>query len=640
VRVVSLAVVGLLLLYLAVRELQQQRLPLATIVALALGLLAWSLVTLGGSARESPAPRVVAPPAPRLTPLFVAVGLAIAAWLTSGNGVYTRTNLVLWLGALAAWLVTWWPGRPQLVRPSVSRADVPTLVALCLVVSIAAFFCFHSLGEVPPEPTSDHAEKLLDVRDVLRGQHPIFFPRNTGREPAQFYVTAALIKWFGRPFSWETLKLGTALVGLLAVPLIFLVGYELAGRTVGLAAAALAAVSKWPVGDDRMGLRFPYAILASALTFWFLFRYLRRGGRPDALLCGLAVAFGLHGYSPYRVLLVGVGIVFAVAAIRLRRSSAWRLPIADAGLAYATAFVASIPLAHYTVQHPDLVFMRQSSRLKDVHGFGDGLSTLVANTWKALLAFHWRGDSGWTVSVVGRPFLDPITGAALLAGAVIVVTILLTRRSLVALALVVIAPVLLLSSTLSFTFPDENPSANRMGVAVPLVFCVAALPIGVLWSATRTLARERPVLGRAPALVGGALVAALIAAAASNYRSYFHDFRVQYEATSANTSEIAAALRGTGVPRQRMFLLDYPYWLDVRNVALGLGDLDWYFTHDVAPRAPIPPLRRGGRAAYALRTVDRVSRRELARRFPGGTYVVVRSAGPGKDFALYVVPGS
>jgi hypothetical protein len=62
------------------------------------------------------------------------------------------------------------------------------LAALLLVI----FFRFYWLDRVPGEMFSDHAEKLIDVSDVLNGQAHVFFPRNTGREAIQMYLTAAV----------------------------------------------------------------------------------------------------------------------------------------------------------------------------------------------------------------------------------------------------------------------------------------------------------------------------------------------------------------------------------------------------------------------------------------------------------------
>ena len=71
---------------------------------------------------------------------------------------------------------------------------------------------------------SDHAEKLLDVWDVLHGQTSIFFPRNTGREAIQMYLTAGIIQLFHTGYTFLSLKIGTVLAGLLTLPYIYLLG--------------------------------------------------------------------------------------------------------------------------------------------------------------------------------------------------------------------------------------------------------------------------------------------------------------------------------------------------------------------------------------------------------------------------------
>ena len=80
------------------------------------------------------------------------------------------------------------------------------------------FFRTYRLAEVPTEPYSDHAEKLLDVYDVLQGKTSIFFTRNTGREALQFYLTAVVALVFGTGVSFMSLKIGTVLVGLATLP--------------------------------------------------------------------------------------------------------------------------------------------------------------------------------------------------------------------------------------------------------------------------------------------------------------------------------------------------------------------------------------------------------------------------------------
>ena len=90
---------------------------------------------------------------------------------------------------------------------------------LVVVTGVILFFRFYRLDSIPPEMVSDHAEKLLDVSDVLNGQLHVFFPRNTGREAFQFYWTALMVKVFNTGVSFMALKLGTTLIGLLTLVL-------------------------------------------------------------------------------------------------------------------------------------------------------------------------------------------------------------------------------------------------------------------------------------------------------------------------------------------------------------------------------------------------------------------------------------
>ena len=620
------------------RELQQQRFGVleASLVALGVGLAVAAAIVAGARERGVARSDLVRT-APRALLVAGAVVFAAGAWLTSADGAYTRSNLVLWLASLVTWLVAWWPTDVAVRRPPrPTRSQVLTAVAFVAVVGVAVFFRFHALDAVPGEPTSDHAEKLLDVRDVLQGRHPIYFARNGGREPAEFYVSAAAMQWLGLDFSWQTLKIGTATVGALAVVALFLLGRELAGAAAGLFAAALAAVSRWPVGDDRLGLRIPYAILASALTFWLLLRYLRRGDRRDVLLVGVVLGLGLHGYATFRVVPVAAAMFFVVAAIARRCGGAWRQALLDGALAYATAFVAAVPFVHYAVRFPDLMFTRMTDRANASQGLGDTISLFVENTGNALLAFNWRGDVGWVLGVSGRPFLDALSGG-LLVGGLAVLAVLAARRSAAALALLASAPVLLLSSTLNFGFPDENPSAGRLSVAVPFTFVVAALPAALVWRSTSSTLGPRRIQAASRVAVAVLLLAAFVVVARTNYTSYFRDYRNQYAASAENTIEVAHAVRRQGVSRTRTFLVGYPYWLDGRLLGLELGDLDWATTNAIPPGAPIPTPLPGSRALFVLSHEDRASRELLTRRYPDARYIAVRGETPGHDFGLFVL---
>ncbi|HEX6288536.1 MAG TPA: glycosyltransferase family 39 protein [Herpetosiphonaceae bacterium] len=644
---------GLALLLVAQTQLQRQQLTIAVIGALGLGCAAWLLALC----MASPAPDhlgaiVEQRPMARWYLLSIAALLALLAWLESGGGTYTLINVGAWTVAVAAWCRAWWPVTPadeRQERPT-GRSRLVVWLALGAILAVGALFRFYRLSEVPADPTSDHAEKLLDILNLVNGQRPIFFPRNTGREPGQFYLTYGLMRLFDLPLAFETLKLGTALIGLLAIPAVFLLAREVAGTTAGLLAAALFAISKWVVNIARMGLRFPYGPLPTAIVLWLLLRYLRRGDRRDALWCGLAIGLGLHGYISFRIVPLLVPLLLGLALLTDRRwREQWRRLVIDGALIAATALLSCLPLARYTVQHPDQVWYRVATRAagaeRELGAGEDLLTTFARNTWKALLAFNWHGDSTVVNAVQYDPFLDPVSGAALLAGLLLIGYQIAVRRAPRFGALVVALPVLLLPSTLNLAFPIENPSANRLGTVAPLIFTIAALPLahiaGLLWTNAPSGSRTYHALRRAAAI--GLLGGGLALATQHNYVRYFYDYDRQYRASVQNTHEIARHLRevqaSQGIALDQTYLLAFPHWLDGRNLALVLGDLNWQTKHDLPAEVALPRRSKDQPLLFVLHPDDLARRQELQAAYPEGSYRVVAAAPPAKNFAIYVVPG-
>jgi 4-amino-4-deoxy-L-arabinose transferase-like glycosyltransferase len=188
------------------------------------------------------------------------------------------------------------------------------------VLGLSIFFRLYQLDAIPVEPFSDQAEKILDVYEISQGQTKIFFERNTGREAFQMYWTLLVVNIFGTGFSFYSLKLGTALLGILTLPFMYLLGKEFGNKRVALFALFLFGIAYWPNVISRIGLRFPLYPLFLAPTLLFLVRGLRTRNRNDFILCGIFLGLGLHGYSPFRIVPLlrrcGAGDLFAASQIQ------------------------------------------------------------------------------------------------------------------------------------------------------------------------------------------------------------------------------------------------------------------------------------------------------------------------------------
>lgn len=622
---------------------------------------------------------------PRLVGAGLTVVLAVLAWLAFGGNQFTATNLILWLGSVAVFLATFWE-RPNLPHPSrPPSADSPAspsgrgepgailqreswsvpltlpTLALCAIVLMAAFFLFYRLDATPGEMTSDHSEKLLDVHDVLNGARPVFFPRNTGREGFQFYLAAATVELLDLPLGFMALKLGTAAFGLLAIPFVYLLGKELAGRLVGLIAAGLASVSLWHVAISRMGLRYPFTAAFSAAALYFLLRAFRQNRRNDWLLCGLITGIGLHTYSPIRVLplllvaLVALKLASDLAASRGARSappvegtagestSLDRRFWANAAVAACLAVLVFLPLGRYAVDHPQAFWHRALTRSTDLEReiAGNPLAIFLDNNKNALLMLNFRGDVSWVTSIPGEPAADTVSAALFALGLPYVMWRSVRRGDRVSLYLLAMLFVLLLPSTSSIAFPSENPSLVRAGGAIPVVFIIAALPLAAAVQRLHGVMEAAPRLAAYRAWIVGGLVALVVVSAARlNYDWYFVRYDVSYRAHMSNAGEMAAVVRGFASSfgdLKHAYLVTYPHWVDHRHIGIMAGDITWgnLVTREDARRLT-------GDSAPKLFLVHRDDQESLAvleRTFPTGAARRHTSQVPGKDFVVFVVPG-
>ncbi|HEX8026887.1 MAG TPA: phospholipid carrier-dependent glycosyltransferase [Vicinamibacterales bacterium] len=611
--------------------------PALWVVAAALTVVAWGKQSIASTAAAR------RPDSPRWRFVVASLLLVPVAWAGAADNTFRWWGVAAWWGAMGLWLSGW----RALARPVV-REQEPWLrwhaVAFVGIIIAAALFRFWNITGLPQEMTSDHVEKLLDVQDILDGMRPIFFERNTGREPMQFYLTAILAGPLGFGTSHLALKLGTAFISLVTVPLTFLLARWGLGlpRGAALLSMALLAASKWHVEISRVGLRFPYAPLGVALTLTFFFRALRRHERRDWLLTGVAMAVALYGYTPARIvpLLLAAGSILwlLLEQARGRTGLTWLQAATNLALLNLTAAIGLVPLLRYGVDHPERLWYRTTTRIFQ----SDGQSFNVAdrfleNCWNALRMFHYRGDEVWVNTLVFDPVLDRVTGVLLIVGVAILLAAAVRRRRAVELTLLLALPVLLLPSILALPWPRENPSVVRAGGALPVLMVIAALP---LWTIAQAMGRRfefrHPSFWRG--LSAAILATVMIAIAQQNVSVYFGPYAEQYLKSSQNSSEIAVAIQrhvATIGGIEHASMLEWPYWVDSRAVGLNMGAPRWNnfvrgstLVDDVS-REPAPRL-------VVLPEVARDDLLKLQQLWPDAVTELVSSRVPTKSFYLVI----
>lgn len=577
--------------------------------------------------------------------LIVSLLAAAVAFAEFGGNTFRALGVIAWGVSVAAFVASL-IARPINLRPTLSRRDWLVLV---IVLLVGAGFRFYQLDLNPHEMNSDHAEKLLDVYDVLRGAAPIFFERNTGREPFQFYWTVALIhlsRLLPPPFvlapDFMALKVGTAIWGLFSLPAIYGLARALFGARAAAFAALFAAVMSWGVLAQRFGLRAGVHTTMAAWVLFWLVRAVQTNARNAFLALGVSLGVALLGYIPARVLPLVVLLFIVARGVQLWRQRdllAWRHLLSHSVASFALAGLVILPLLRYTLERPDMVVYRMATRLAEVEKpiEGNPLLIFADNLWRALLMFHVTRDETWVTNLPDRPILDPVLGGLLIAGLVLALVLGARRRNWEMLLLPIAVVILLLPSALSLAFPRENPSAIRTLGALPIVAALCALPIG--WALETT--RAHRLVHR---VVFTAAVGLSVSVGALNAQRVFVDYPAQYCPRAQNASDIARVMReaaAQGVSLQNIWLVSYPHWVDHRAVGVWLGDI--YFSNvtgasvglqDAAEVSLAP-----GAALFVLHPADAGSLSRLLVRFPYARYRVQEGTQcDGREFLVFEVP--
>jgi hypothetical protein len=579
-----------------------------------------------------------------LSLLLTLVGL----WAFSGNR-FNIFNLVVWVAAMLLMIKAFWitenPAKGWaskleafLRRPSwsleIRRDALPILAAL----GLAFFFRVYRLDEVPPQMLSDHAEKLLDVWDVLQGQTAIFFTRNTGREGLQMYMIALVVRLFGLELNFLSMKIGTVLAGLLTLPYIYLLGREVgSSRRAGLLGMTFAGIAYWPNVMSRIALRFALYPLFVAPVLYYLVRGLRTSRRNDFILAGLFLGIGLHGYSPIRVLpiivLVGVGLYL----LHRYSEGRGRQALFNLGVLALVSLVAFLPLLSYALLNMDAFGYRAFSRVGSLERPlpGPALSIFMSNLWDALTMFAWDNGSIWPISINNRPALDIVSGSLFHLGSALLLFRYIRRRNWVDLFLLISIPLLMLPSILSLAFPDENPALNRAGGALVPVFVI----VGIALDRLLRVIEQRFQFQSGRIISWGLVGALLLLSATQNYGLVFERYQAVYEASSWNTTELGKAIRNfsntIGDP-DNAWVLAYPHWVDTRLVGIHAGrpTKDYaIFSEDLASTLSVT-----GPKLFLVKLDDEQGQNRLEAFYPNGWFQVYDSRYENRDFMLFFVP--
>ena len=312
--------------------------------------------------------------------------------------------------------------------------------------------------------------------------------------PAFTYLLAGLLEvWFGGRDTvnqlyysadssqvWVLARIASAVLGSLAVWLLYLAAARLFDRRTGLLAAAVLAVAFLPVAYGRLALNDAPTLAPVCLSLWGTAGILRDGRRRDYAVAGLGL--GLAAATKYTGGIVVLPLLGAALSRARGTDGGWRVvrSLALAGVLALAAFIAADPYSVADFNSFWQALVHQSAE-------SDAGSKLGLTYGSGVFYYLWS----MTWGVGWAPALVALAGAAML--------VLRREWTLVAVWLPVVVVFLVFMGLQGRYF-------GRWVMPVVPVICLLAAHAAV--SAAARLRRAYPRLQGVPVALAGAALCA------------------------------------------------------------------------------------------------------------------------------------
>lgn len=176
------------------------------------------------------------------------------------------------------------------------------LVILIFIILIGLFLRLYQLDKV--SLYGDELTLVYDAYSILKTGYdqngdflPLTFRMAEGRPAGYVYFSVPFVAFLGP--SVLAARLLSVLSGMGIILLMFYLGKRLINEKVGLAAAALTAISPWGIHLSRAGFETHFALL---LTLLGVVLFLAAKTRPKLIIfSALSFALAIHTYSTYKL---------------------------------------------------------------------------------------------------------------------------------------------------------------------------------------------------------------------------------------------------------------------------------------------------------------------------------------------------
>lgn len=367
-----------------------------------------------------------------------------------------------------------------------------------VIITLAAFgLRVWALEQVPPGWRDDELiESLVISRNILDGHLAFYYPDASGHEALYHVLNAFFLAWFG-PSSLG-IRLLSALIGTLTVPITYTLARRMFGPATGLTAAALLALSFWGLMYARVGIRHSLTPLLATTAFYFFWRAMQTGAARLSLIrfaaAGLFLGLGFHSYFASRgaPLIPAAFLVYVALFAPVKLKWHWRGIL----IMFAVTALVALPLGLAVAAQPEAEGRVGELALPLIEAQQGNFDLIREHAIAALLMPHSGGDPEWLYNIPGRAIFG-LTGAVFFwAGVGLAVWRMLlpirdrvSKKKADSLSETAQAATFLLLWWLAGIVPAvlsvPPASLGHVILAQPAFYILAALPVGALTQSER-----------------------------------------------------------------------------------------------------------------------------------------------------------
>jgi len=488
-----------------------------------------------------------------LAPPVLIAALALMLYLVTGENGWVR---VLWAASIV-WLLVGFTSRWS--WPAWTSADGRDMVLLAIITGVGFGLRFWRLSQIPDYFHGDIASQGLQALDILHHVAPGWFATGWSNIPMFDYVMmAGTMRLFGTDLFG--LSMTAVWQGTLTIPLLYLLGRELRGRSVGLLAAAFLAINYTHIHFSRI-VTTASPVLFMVAMFYVLFRARRVQTLGGYALAGVLLGVGLLLYFPVRVSVVIVVLLFLFLLLWRRRQTldewqSWLLFAVGSLLGFGPMFGFVFQNFSAFVGRGNVVTLANPqvmAHLQAKYGVSSAAAVWLEQFKRTFLTFFSYGDSSTHFSFPG-PMVSTLVGVLLVVGVVIALRRWRDEGNFTLLVWV------LATLVLGGVITNDPPFWPHLVVVLPAVMLLAAQGAVGSWQRLRSYfpAEIRPRADKVAALL---LSVAILFTGVHNWQSYLRLTEHNADTIVSMARYVASLPAGT-----RVLLVSEPYHAQEREL--------------------------------------------------------------------------